>query len=252
MRPLAAFAAAFRGPSGPKRRRAVLAAMLALTTPVAAAAECAVALALALDISSSVNAQEYNIQKGGLAHALRDPVVRDVILSPPGSVALLAYEWSGWQQQNVIADWALIGSGADLDAFADQLDSHYRDYAEFSTAIGRALTFGADQFDRLPFPCARRIIDISGDGVNNEYHAPDDPRVRARLLGKTVNALVISGASPPPARYYRDHVIFGPGAFMMVARNGFKDYPELIKGKLLRELQQMLFIGEIRRTRVTR
>lgn len=231
---------------------AILTAAMTAITPVVAKAECAVALALALDISSSVNAQEYNIQKGGLAHALRDPSVREVILNPPGSVALLAYEWSGWQQQDVIADWALIETPTDLDAFADQLDQHYRDYAEFSTAIGKALTFGADQFDRLPFRCARRVIDVSGDGVNNEERAPDDPRVRARLRGITVNALVISGASPPPARYYRDHVIFGPGAFMMVARNGFKDYPELIKGKLLRELQQMLFIGEAPQKKVTR
>lgn len=215
-------------------------------------AKCEVALALALDISSSVNAQEYEVQKGGLARALRDPAVREAVLTPPGSVALIAYEWSGWQQQDVIADWALIGGEADLDTFAARIDTHQREYAEFSTAIGRALLYGARLFDRLPFQCARHIIDVSGDGVNNEDVLPGSARVAAQLAGVTVNALVIDGANPPPAPYYRNEVITGPGAFMMVARNGFDDYPDLIKGKLIKELQQVLYIGNLNRETTTR
>ena len=221
----------------------LIAAAMVLTAGPSQAA-CEIALTLALDISSSVNAQEYEVQKGGLARALRDPAVREAVLSPPGGVALSAYEWSGWQQQDMIADWALIHNEAELNAFADRIDAHQRDYAEFSTAIGRALIFGAEMFDRLPFTCNRHIIDVSGDGVNNEDIAPRSARVAERLTGVTVNALVIEGANPPPAPHYREQVISGPGAFMVVARNGFDDYPELIKGQLIRELQQVLYIGE--------
>lgn len=222
---------------------ALIAAGLLLASEPAQA-DCEIALALALDISSSVNSQEYEVQKGGLARALRDPDVRHAVLSPPGGVALSAYEWSGWQQQDLIAGWALIKDEADLDAFAARIDRHQREYAEFSTAIGRALLFGADLFDQLPFRCHRHIIDVSGDGVSNEDIAPHAPLVAQRLAGITVNALVIAGANPPPAPHYREQVITGPDAFMIVARNGFDDYPELIKGKLIRELQQVLYIGE--------
>lgn len=225
------------------KQATAFAALLALA-PLSAEATCMTALALALDISSSVNAQEYEIQKGGLALALLDPAVRKATLSPPGSVALLAYEWSGWQQQDVIANWTLIESEADLDAFAARINTHTRNYAEFSTAIGKALLYGASLFEQLPWQCSRHIIDISGDGVNNEDVLPNAPRVGERLGLITVNALVIEGAVPPPAPHYRDDVIRGPGAFMMVARNGFEDYPDLIKGKLIEELRQVVFIGE--------
>ncbi|MGB0410061.1 MAG: DUF1194 domain-containing protein [Pikeienuella sp.] len=216
-----------------------------------AQANCEIALALALDISSSVNSAEYDVQKGGLARALRDPVVRAALLDPPGGVTLMVYEWSGWQQQDVINDWALIRSDADIDAFAASLEAHQRQYAEFSTAIGRALLYGAQMFERLPHPCDRHIIDVSGDGVSNEAIAPDAPSVVNHMRGITVNALVIDGATPSPVSYYRDKVISGPGAFMMVARNGFDDYPELIKGKLARELQHVLYLGEAQRTQVS-
>lgn len=226
------------------------AGILAVSGP--AYAQCDIALALAMDISSSVNEQEYEVQKGGLARALRDPAVQEAVLSPPGTVALIAYEWSGWQQQDIISDWTLIESTADLVAFSDRIDNHQRKYAEFSTAIGRALLYGAELFDRLPYQCARHIIDVSGDGTSNEDVPPGSARVKTKLSGITVNALVIEGASPPPAPYYRRHVISGSEAFMMVARNGFDDYPELIKGKLIKELQHVLYIGAIPRETETR
>lgn len=204
---------------------------------------CALALAFALDISSSVNSDEYVIQKDGLASALRDAEVRELILAAPGSVTLMAYEWSGWQQQDLIADWTVIESAADLDIMAGRLNRHQRRYAEFSTALGRGLAYGAAQFARLPTPCAAHVIDVSGDGVNNEDTAPDLMRAEGRFFGLTINALVIDGATPDPVAYYRENVLTGPGAFMMVARNGFDDYPDLIKGKLVRELTPSLLLG---------
>lgn len=215
----------------------------AVATPPAAAETCAVALALALDISSSVNAAEYEIQKGGLAAAFRDEDVRAAILNAGGVVNVIVYEWSGWQQQDVIVGWAALRDEDDIDALAFRLERHKRRYAEFSTAIGEALEFGAGLFDRLATPCARRVIDVSGDGVNNEGPSALPLRLTPAFRGLTVNGLVIKGASPDPETHYRQEVISGPGAFLMIARNGFADYPDMIIGKLLREIAPPVFIG---------
>ncbi len=223
--------------------RAAAALLVALFALPARAADCALALILALDISSSVNAGEYAIQKDGLAAALRHPAVREALLSEPGSVQILVFEWSGWQQQDLIADWTRIGSEADIDALAGRVAGHKRFYSDFPTAIGRALLYGEAQFGRLLAPCARQVIDVSGDGVNNEDLSARTLRSMDRLRRVTVNGLVIAGAFPDPVAHYRDEVIGGEGAFMMIARNGFDDYPGLLQAKLLREISPPLFIG---------
>ena len=127
-------------------RAALRAALISACAAGPAAAECSVALALALDISSSVNAREYAIQKDGLAAALRHPKVAEVIERAPGPAQILVYEWSGWQQQDLIADWTRVTDQRDLNALAARIDRHERRYAEFSTALGEAVEFGARQF----------------------------------------------------------------------------------------------------------
>lgn len=225
-------------------RAALLAFPLAAALSCGAKAECALALALALDVSSSVDAEEYAIQKGGLVAALRDRNVRAALLADPGSVRILVYEWSGWQQQDVVAGWVAIDGPGDIDALADRLAGHRRVYTDFSTAIGRALSWGEAQFSRLPEPCLRSVIDVSGDGVNNDDLSPRTIRGMGGLARVTVNGLVIRGAAPDPEPHYRDDVIGGPGAFLMVAEGGFRDYPDLLIAKLLREIDPPLFIGE--------
>ncbi|MEL6793175.1 MAG: DUF1194 domain-containing protein, partial [Pseudomonadota bacterium] len=187
----------------------------------------------------------YAIQKDGLAAALRHPQVAEVIERAPGAAQILVYEWSGWQQQDLIADWTQVADQRDLNGLAARIEGHERRYAEFSTALGEAVEFGARQFRRLPEPCGRRVIDVSGNGVNNEGPSADDLRRDPMLAQITVNGLVIKGAEPDPEVHYREQVIHGPGAFVMIARNGFDDYPDLILGKLLRELEPPLFIGAI-------
>lgn len=217
-----------------------------LIAPAAKAANCALALVFALDVSASVNASEYDIQKGGLAAALRDPEITTAILAAPGSVWLLAYEWSSSQRQVVIQDWAQMSGRDDIERFAGALDAHRRQFGRSSTALGQALMFGVRQFASLPAICDRKVIDVSGDGVNNESVPPELLRGKGRFDGVTINGLVIAGATPDPVPYYREKVIYGSDAFMMVARNGFEDYPDLIKGKLLKELRPPLFIGDAR------
>ncbi|MEO1687725.1 MAG: DUF1194 domain-containing protein [Pseudomonadota bacterium] len=207
------------------------------------APSCRLALALALDISSSVNSREYAIQLGGLAAALRAPDVQDAMLTQSGEVWIAVYEWSGWQQQDVILAWSPMRDVGDIAAAAARLEGHRRLYQDFSTALGKALRYGAELFRRLPVRCERQVIDVSGDGVNNDHETPAEAHASGVLRNVTVNALVIDGAYPSPVPEYRDHVIAGPGAFLMIARNGFSDYPDLIRGKLLRELQPEMLLG---------
>lgn len=221
-----------------------LALAAALAGGAEAARACSLALVLAIDISSSVNAREYEIQLGGIVAAFRDAEIRAAILET-APVAVAVYEWSGRVQQDLVRGWTLLASEAEIDAFAESLARHRRSYDVFPTAIGRALEFGLGLLAAAPAPCARRVIDISGDGVNN-----DDPPASAwwpaaDALGVTVNGLVIKGAWPDPEPHYREEVIRGPGAFLVVARNGFEDYPDLIRGKLLRELRPETLVGAL-------
>ena len=227
--------------------RAVLLAMamLALLVPAPGRAQstCKLALVLALDISSSVNEREYALQLHGLARAFRTREVIDAILTPEGAgIAAIVYEWSGYNQQDIVIPWTMLDSRQTTLAFADRLSAHRRPYTDLTTALGKAVEYGAAMFARAP-DCARQVIDISGDGENNDGVGPSHFRAQGKLDGITINGLVVQGAYPDPAPYYRKHVVQGPGSFLVLARH-FDDYPDVIIGKLLREIGHEMILGE--------
>ena len=210
--------------------------------PARAFAFCKLALALGLDISSSVDDREYRLQLEGLAYAIETPEVIEAILSPEGAhIVATAYEWSGYQQQDVIVRWSILDSPEAVRAFAASLRRHRRPYWDFATAIGKGIEYGAKLFSDAP-ACARRVIDISGDGVNNVGVDPRYFYVRGLLDGITVNGLVIRGADPDPLPYYQSDVMFGPESFIALAEN-FDDYRTAMKGKLLREVKTEMVLG---------
>jgi len=84
-------------------------------------------------------------------------------------------------------------------------------------------------------PCARRVIDLSGDGITNWSVEPSYFAERGVFDGITINGLVIKGATPDPEEYFRENVARGPGAFVIVAED-YEAYPEAILEKLLREI----------------
>ncbi len=219
-----------------------LAALLALAAPAATAAgqavePCGTALALGLDVSSSVDQAEYRLQIQGLAAAFRDPeVVAAIVGGAAGGVMVSVYEWSGFFQQEVVVGWTWLADGAAVESFSDRLAQVARQHDSWPTALGRAVEFGTLLHAHNPRPCARRIIDISGDGPNNHGAAPDWYARQGTLHGFTVNGLAIAGGARDPAQYYREHLIHGPGAFVEVA-HGYADYPHAIIRKLVRELQ---------------
>ncbi len=133
---------------------------------------CRQALALGLDVSSSVDAGEYTAQIDGLAQALDDVQVRRALTgTTKGHVALLVYEWGGKNQQSIIQPWLEITDNTRVDQVIATLRGHNRSFGGQPTALGYAMGFGAVQLAANP-DCDRQTLDISGDGVNNDGYRP--------------------------------------------------------------------------------
>jgi len=204
------------------------------------AQSCRLALSLALDVSASVDEIEYRQQRDGLAEALEHKDVVSAIFGSPGStIALHAYEWSGRRNQAVILNWTLIRDPNHLHQIANTLRATKRSQTEFPTSLGSALGFGAVALQNAP-PCARRTLDVSGDGKNNDGFAPHNAYNSFNFSEITVNGLAIGGADADILPYYLSDVIHGPGAFAEYA-NDYSDYTHAIRRKLVREITEQQF-----------
>ncbi|MEY8829386.1 DUF1194 domain-containing protein [Sedimentitalea sp. XS_ASV28] len=220
------------------RRAAAVALAVAGAAGATDASECRLALALAIDVSSSVDAAEDRLQRNGLAAALIAPEVRRAFFATDLPVALAIYEWSGRYNQEIILDWRLItDQNALLDA-ARRVGQSTRSHNAFPTAIGYALGYGAGLLSRAP-QCLFRTLDMAGDGVNNEGFGPAAAYAEFPFDGVTVNGLVVNAgeyeAEVALIDYYRDEILRGPGAFLEIA-SGFDDYERAMRRKLEREL----------------
>lgn len=198
-------------------------------------AACHLALALALDVSSSVDDAEYQLQRDGLASALLSKNVQDAFFDNPGDwVSLAVYEWSGRYQHAVILDWIEVRSPEALFSAAEKIASAERSHSEFPTALGYALGYSASLFAKAP-QCDRATLDVSGDGVNNDGFAPHLAYSAFPLSHVTVNGLVIGGANPEVQQFYLSDVIRGPGAFVVLAQD-YDAFEEAMESKLIREI----------------
>ncbi|MFN3210607.1 MAG: DUF1194 domain-containing protein [Roseovarius sp.] len=220
-------------------RGTVLAALIALMPLRAGAEGCRLALVLALDVSSSVNAAEYDLQRLGLAAALDAEEVRHAILQgAPGHVALAVFEWSGFYQHKLQLDWTVLDSPGAIDGAVTTLLEMRRSHDEFPTSMGPALGYGAQLLTRGP-ACTRRVIDVSGDGVNNYRYGPREAYRHFPMRNVTVNGLVVLGEDPGVLTWYGAEVLHGPGAFLVVA-NGFDEFTEAMTRKLYREINDVI------------
>lgn len=199
------------------------------------------ALQLGMDVSASVDAAEYRLQLDGMASALIDPIVVEAFLNGPGPVALSIFEWSGRFQQDVLVDWTMITSEADLLTIAERVARTPRASEDFPTALGYALGFASTHFQSAP-SCLFQTLDISGDGQNNDGFPPIAAYEHFDFNNITVNGLAIGGASREIELYYEAEVIHGPGAFVEYALN-HDDFAETMRRKLERELRSMIFGG---------
>ncbi len=224
-----------------------LACLLILAWAGLAQANCRHALVLALDVSGSVDAREYQLQTDGMANALQDPAVVDALLQfPEAPVSLAVFEWSSSKYQQLILDWTAIEGADDIAMVAGRLRTWGRQPAPQATAIGSAMLFAAELFAAGPL-CWRQTLDISGDGKNNNWPLPQDVRLEGAMANITINGLVIGQDKLDYAdetavhvgelsTYYMSNVIKGPDAFVEVAL-GYSDYADAMTRKLLRELE---------------
>ncbi|MEP1768620.1 MAG: DUF1194 domain-containing protein [Sulfitobacter sp.] len=218
-------------------RWACLAGLACAPLP-AHAVECRLALALAIDVSSSVDVTEDRLQRSGVVAALTAPEVQAAFFASDLPVALAMYEWSGRYNQELILDWTMIDGRAALFAAAEHVAASKRSHNEFPTAMGYALGYGANLLARAP-RCLRQTLDMAGDGQSNEGFAPAAAYREFPFEGVTVNGLVVNAADFEGEvgliAFYRGEVMHGPGAFVIVA-DGFDDYERAMRRKLEREL----------------
>ncbi|MEP0963128.1 MAG: DUF1194 domain-containing protein [Roseobacter sp.] len=202
------------------------------------ASNCRQALLLALDVSSSVDISEDRLQRDGLAAALLAPQVQAAIFASNQHIALAVYEWSGRYNQRVVLDWLAIDEPSKLLLAANKIASSKRGHNDFPTAMGHALGYGAGMLQDSP-PCRHKTLDVSGDGKNNEGFGPKQAYAAFPFDDITTNGLVILGANPQIdaelVTFYKTELIRGPGAFVEIA-DGFKDYEDAMRRKLMREL----------------
>jgi hypothetical protein len=228
----------------------VLLVGLVVFAPTARAADVDLLLVLAADVSRSIDAAKFQLQRDGYASAIADARVLDTIRAGRnGRIGLSFVEWSGIGAQRIVVDWMSVADAASAKDFGDRLLESPRSFAD-RTSISGAIEFAMAQLVRAPFNASRQTIDISGDGTNNSGRDVAELRDAAVAKGITINGLAILSETPlpwnpehtnPPGgldHYYRTNVIGGPGAFVMVAKN-FDSFGEAIINKLIAEVAQV-------------
>lgn len=197
------------------------------------ALSCETALLLSIDVSGSIDAGDYRLQTEGLAAALSDPEIAEALVR--GQVALAVVQWSGVDQQALVLPWKRMLSDPDVTRFAARAAAIPRAFSGSDTAVGQGLRFATAQFAAVP-DCARRVIDVSGDGQENAGFTDARARGEAMEAGVEINAIAIEEPGPafPITTYFRNWIIT-PGGFVVTAR-GLQDYAETLRLKLLREL----------------
>ncbi len=210
----------------------------------AADVEVDLELVLAVDVSLSMDSFEQRLQLQGYVDAFRDPeVLRAIDTGEHKKIAVIFVEWGGMEFQNVKVPWTLVDGVESANKFAELL-SRRRLTALPLTSISTALLFSAALFEDNGFKGTRRVIDVSGDGPNNQGIVVTKARDEVARRGITINGLPVMlrvGQAPgffdleKLDVYYEDCVIGGPGAFIVPVHEE-KNFARAIRRKLIREI----------------
>jgi len=220
----------------PHARTALLALALFLAAHASAHADTVdMALVLAVDVSESVTAPEYELQHEGIARAFENSqVIGEIEAGQHNAIDVLVLEWSDPDKQAVVVDWTRVSDKPSADAFAAKLRAGKRT-SNGLTAIGNALLAADAAFRRAPDQAERRVIDISGDGMANVGPQPSAIRDALVAQGIIINGLAILASEPWLDSYYDQDVVGGKGAFLLQVQD-FQSFATAMKQKLLAEI----------------
>jgi len=228
----------------------VLLAICSVPSVARAAEPVDLLLVFAADVSRSIDQPKFQLQREGYAAAIADKRVLEAITAGRHRrIAVAFVEWSGVSSQKVLIGWTVIDGPDAAKKFGDQLVELPRSFAE-RTSIAGGIDFSLGLLKRAPYEAPRRTIDVSGDGTNNSGRDVTLARDEAVAAGVTINGLVILSERPmawnpehtnPPgglANYYRNNVVGGPGAFVIVAED-FNSFGQAIVKKLIAEIAEL-------------
>ena len=205
------------------------------TAQPAAAKSVDLALVLAVDVSGSVNNERFELQRRGYAEAFASREVMDAIAAGENhAIIVTLVEWSGAGHQRQVIGWTLVEDAASAESFGSAIAEASRAFADW-TSISGAIDYSMMLLANVPVDTVRRVIDISGDGINNNGRSVIAARDDAVDAGVTLNGLPILTEYPDLDIYYQDNVIGGPGAFALAASD-FNSFGAAILGKLVREI----------------
>lgn len=215
--------------------------VLAGASPARSETEVDLALVLAVDISYSMDMDELTLQRQGFAEAFRSPLVQDAIKRGMlGKISVVYLEWAGSLDQRVMVPWSIIDGPQTANAFADRVAAVPVRRAQ-RTSISGAIDFSLKTLGESGVEATRRVIDVSGDGPNNQGRLVTPARDEAVAQGITINGLPLQLKQPgyldiPDLDiYYKDCVIGGQGAFMIPVRDKAQ-FQNAIKTKVLLEV----------------
>lgn len=221
-------------------RRLFLLVLLLLGLEVRAAEKVDLALVLAVDVSGSIDAQEFLLQRNAYADAFRDPrLIAAVLGGREKRIAVTLLEWAGSTGQIQVFPWMLIDGRASAHALAERLQTVPRQvFGGRSTSISGAIDASVRALEISPYVADRQVIDVSGDGHNNAGRPAGYARDAAVLKGIVINGLAIMTDDGILDLHYQEEVIGGPGSFVLAIET-FAEFKAAILAKLIREVADL-------------
>ncbi len=221
-------------------RRLLLLLAFLLGAEALAAEKVDLALVLAVDVSGSIDAEEFLLQRNGYADAFRDPrLIAAMMSGRERRVAVTMLEWAGASGQTQAIPWTLVDSRDTSRALADKIQRTPRQvFGGRSTSISGAIDASVRLIEKSGYDTDRRVIDVSGDGHNNAGRPASYARDEAVLKGIVINGLAILTDDGILDVHYRNDVIGGVGAFV-IGIETFAEFKSAILAKLIREVADL-------------
>lgn len=221
-----------------------IAALLNGSEPAWAVEHVDLKLVLATDVSGSITNDELWLERQGIAAAFLYPdVIRAIENGALGRIAVSMLDFSSPGFGKTVIDWRIIQDRASAAAFARAIFAIPRTPGN-RTSVSNALELGAHLIESSDkeIVATRKVIDVAGDGANNDGKPLAEIRRKVMALGIVVNGLAImdenaNGYFPNLDKYYQACVAGGRGAFVIAVRS-FRDFGAAMRRKLILEISQ--------------